>query len=70
MANQGIMHLSSSQGGRPFCRTRRSIMSTTPALAKDWPRICAKCARSIKPKIASGIGDDEGFVVGLNCGPD
>ena len=40
MANAGIMHLSFKQGGRPFCNTRRSIMSTTPDLADSWPRIC------------------------------
>ena len=51
MANTGIMHLSFKQGGRPFCNTRRSIMSTTPALAEDslnWAdRTCIKCQQAL-----------------------
>jgi hypothetical protein len=43
MANQGIMHLAFEQGGKPFCRTRRSIMSTTVELSSEWPRVCVKC---------------------------
>lgn len=45
MANQGIMHLSASRGGRPYCGTRRAIMSTTEDRieADGWTRICAKC---------------------------
>jgi hypothetical protein len=47
MANQGIMHLSFKQGGLPFCNTRRSIMSTTPELSAEWPRICTKCEAAL-----------------------
>lgn len=45
MANQGIMHLAASQGGRPYCNSRRAIMSTTPdRISKDgWERVCQKC---------------------------
>lgn len=45
MANQGIMHLASRQGGKPYCNSRRAIMSTTPDRIKPdgWVRICAKC---------------------------
>jgi len=43
MANMGIMHLSTTRGGMPFCRTRRSHMSTTTAEMHKWPRICLKC---------------------------
>lgn len=43
MANQGIMHLATKCGGRPYCGTRRAIMTTTEDKAKDWSRICVKC---------------------------
>ena len=45
MANEGIMHLSSRRGGKPWCGTRRSHMSTTTEHAAGWPRICIKCQR-------------------------
>ena len=44
MANTGIMHLAYKPGARPYCNTRRAIMSTTPSEAKGWTRICIKCA--------------------------
>jgi hypothetical protein len=45
MANQGIIHLSGSQGGRPYCNSRRAIMSTTPDRIQTdgWSRVCVKC---------------------------
>jgi len=62
MANQGIIHLAHSRGGRPYCNTRRAIMSTTPDRieADGWSRVCAKCeavrrnwaAKEVKAKAA------------------
>lgn len=43
MANQGIIHISHTRGGKPHCGTRRSHMSTTTEFMADWPRICVKC---------------------------
>ncbi len=45
MANQGIMHLSHAQGGKPYCNSNRAIMSTTPDRIKadGWARVCVKC---------------------------
>ncbi len=45
MANQGIIHIASSRGGRPWCNTRRSHMSTTVEALAGWPRVCIKCQR-------------------------
>lgn len=47
--NQGIMHLSNVRGGRPFCRQRLAIMSTTIEAAGDWSRLCVRCERSLAP---------------------
>lgn len=44
MANQGIIHLAHSVGGKPFCNTRRSHMSTTIEASEKWPVICQKCS--------------------------
>lgn len=45
MANQGIMHLSSRQGGKPYCNSKRAIMSTTEDRIwhDGWERVCNKC---------------------------
>lgn len=45
MANQGIMHLSGSRGGRPYCGNRKAHMSTTPDRIEidQWSRVCMKC---------------------------
>jgi len=43
MANQGIMHLANTPGGRPLCNTKRAIMSTTRDQVSGWSRLCAKC---------------------------
>lgn len=45
MANQGIIHLSTKQGGRPYCNSRRAIMTTTEDRVKadGWTRVCVKC---------------------------
>ena len=45
MANQGIIHLAAKRGGKPYCNTRRAIMSTTEERVKldGWTRVCAKC---------------------------
>lgn len=45
MANQGIMHLSIRQGGKPYCNSKSAIMSTTEdRIGQDgWERVCKKC---------------------------
>lgn len=45
MANQGIIHLAHTRGGRPYCNSRRAIMSTTEdrVQADGWTRVCVKC---------------------------
>jgi hypothetical protein len=45
MANQGIMHLAAKPGGKPYCNSRRAIMSTTlDRIETDaWKRVCVKC---------------------------
>ncbi|WP_140427035.1 hypothetical protein [Ensifer aridi] len=55
MANEGIMHLSTRPGGRPYCGSRRAHMSTTEDKAKDWPRICMKC------EIESLMSDEQDY---------
>lgn len=45
MANQGIIHLAYKPGGKPFCNSRRAIMSTTPDKVGGFERTCVKCAR-------------------------
>jgi hypothetical protein len=45
--NQGIVHLAAAAGGRPFCGSHRAIMVTTPSDAKNWIRVCAKCAAKL-----------------------
>ncbi len=47
MANQGIIHLAHARGGRPYCNSRRAIMSTTEQRIIDdkwgWDSVCKKC---------------------------
>ena len=67
MANAGIMHLSFKVGGRPFCNTRRSIMSTTPEHADEWPLICLKCQAAhsaMKERAARKTKASEDFTCG------
>lgn len=60
MANQSIIHISTQRGGRPYCGTRRAIMSTTEDRLHDWPRVCVKCEKvrlryeEIRAKRAAG----------------
>jgi len=48
MANQGIIHLAHTVGGKPFCNTRRSIMTTTVEASTRWPVICKKCEATLE----------------------
>lgn len=54
MANQGIIHLSTSRGGKPYCNSRRAIMCTTEDRIQSdgWTRVCAKC-EAIRIKYAA-----------------
>jgi hypothetical protein len=49
MANQGIMHIATTRGGKPICGKRNAHMSTTREhFASDgWTRMCVKCAEVI-----------------------
>lgn len=69
MANQGIIHLSFKVGGRPFCNSRRSIMSTTPDKAEGFGRTCVKCARIHKERQdkAAKQNDKQIYNAGADC---
>jgi len=47
MANTGIIHLAFQRGGKPFCNTRRSIMSTTVEESQKWGKVCKKCEATL-----------------------
>lgn len=49
--NQGIIHLSYTVGGHPFCGSRHALMSTTPAEAAKWPRICTRCKNAQQKRL-------------------
>lgn len=48
MANQGIMHLSFTRGGKTFCNMRLAIMSTTVEEAHKWGTICKRCEANLR----------------------
>jgi len=48
MANNGIIHLSFQRGGKPFCNTRRSHMSTTVEESHKWGTICKRCEATLR----------------------